>query len=102
MDLSNMSRSELQSLQNQINREIEKRARQEKDEALRKIRSIADEAGISLDEISGGRARRGKSKAAVKYRDPNNPDNTWAGRGRKPKWLEDALARGKKVEDFAV
>ncbi|HET6568322.1 MAG TPA: H-NS histone family protein [Rhodothermales bacterium] len=103
MDLSNKSRTELFSLQDQILREIEKRTRQEKEEALRKIRSIADEAGIPLSEISGTpRGNKRKGKAPIKYRDPNNPENTWAGRGRKPKWLEEALARGKKVEDFAV
>jgi hypothetical protein len=28
--------------------------------------------------------------------------NTWTGRGRRPKWLIEALAHGKRLEDFAV
>lgn len=36
---------------------------------------------------------------AIKYR---SGDLTWTGRGRKPKWLEEKLATGAKLEDFAV
>ncbi|TWO72309.1 H-NS histone family protein [Caenimonas sedimenti] len=39
--------------------------------------------------------------AAAKYRGPNG--ESWSGgRGRKPKWVTEALAKGKKIEDFAV
>lgn len=50
-----------------------------------------------------GRPRKalGKvSKVAPKYRDENG--NTWAGRGKRPIWLRDALASGKKLEDYAI
>ena len=29
---------------------------------------------------------------APKYRNPNNPEQTWSGRGKKPKWYIEALA----------
>ena len=46
-------------------------------------------------------AQRKKSERAVKYRGPNG--ESWAGgRGRKPRWLTDALASGKKLEDFVA
>lgn len=35
---------------------------------------------------------------APMYRDAEG--NTWAGRGRRPAWLNEALARGKSLEDF--
>ena len=38
----------------------------------------------------------------VKYRDPKNPQNTWSGRGRPARWLQDQLDKGKKLEDFTV
>jgi DNA-binding protein H-NS len=40
------------------------------------------------------------SKVAPKFRDENG--NTWAGRGKRPVWLRDALAAGRKLEDFAI
>lgn len=38
--------------------------------------------------------------AGAMYRDFDG--NTWAGRGRRPTWLNDALARGKTLEEFRV
>lgn len=38
--------------------------------------------------------------ATVKFGD--GAGNTWVGRGRRPKWLVDALAHGKRLKDFAV
>jgi DNA-binding protein H-NS len=38
----------------------------------------------------------------VKYRNKDNPEETWTGRGRQPKWLSARLAKGAKLADFAV
>jgi DNA-binding protein H-NS len=39
----------------------------------------------------------------VKYRNPSNRKETWAGRGNRPRWLVAALKGGKKrLADFAV
>lgn len=43
---------------------------------------------------------RAGSKVAPKFRDENG--NTWAGRGKRPVWLRDALAAGHKLEEFAI
>ena len=40
-------------------------------------------------------------KVAAKYRDPAS-GNTWTGRGLQPKWVQAAVAAGKKLEDFAI
>jgi DNA-binding protein H-NS len=48
----------------------------------------------------GGRGVRGK--VAPKYRNPDNSEETWAGRGLKPRWLSAAIKSGKKLEDFAI
>jgi len=37
-----------------------------------------------------------------KYRNPENPVETWAGRGLKPRWLTGAIKGGKNIEDFAI
>ena len=38
-------------------------------------------------------------KVAVKYR---SGDNTWTGRGVKPRWLSTAISNGANLESFAV
>lgn len=37
-----------------------------------------------------------------KYRDPEKPENMWAGRGKQPGWLKEKLEAGAKLEDFLV
>ena len=40
-------------------------------------------------------------KAAAKYRSPTG--ETWSGgRGRKPRWVTEALAAGKSLTDFEI
>lgn len=41
-----------------------------------------------------------RPKAQAAYRDTNG--NTWAGRGRRPTWLNEALERGQILENFKV
>lgn len=101
-DLSKLSIPDLETLKKQIDKEVDARRQKEKDDALKQIRAIADKAGLPLDELVRGRRGRRRASAPVKYRDPKNPSNTWAGRGRKPRWLEQELAQGKKLEDFAI
>jgi DNA-binding protein H-NS len=53
---------------------------------------------------SGGKVGRGGARGSVapKYRNPENPTETWAGRGLKPRWLASAIKGGKKVDDFLI
>ena len=41
-------------------------------------------------------------KVAPKYRNPANPKETWAGRGKQPRWLAAETAKGRKLEDFLI
>ncbi len=39
----------------------------------------------------------------VRYRDPENPENTWTGHGRRPNWLRERLEmHGVSLSDFYV
>lgn len=47
-----------------------------------------------------GKAAKRKTTRAPKYRD--EAGNTWVGRGKRPDWLRNALASGRKLEDFEI
>jgi DNA-binding protein H-NS len=101
-DLEQMSPAELKALQARIERlKLEKR---EADRvALRaKITELAREYGFDIKELIGqGRGRNGS--VAAKYRDPQNPENTWTGRGRMPRWMAAAMKGSRKTkEDFLI
>lgn len=59
---------------------------------------------LGLSSGTAGRRKRSGSappKAVAKYRGPNG--ETWSGgRGRKPRWVTEALAAGKKLDQFAI
>jgi len=102
MDLSKLSHKELLAFRSDVDLELEKRSKLRRKEAIVELRKVAKDAGFTLEELVGGSKGKSRAPAAVKYRDPDNPANTWAGRGRKPKWLEAAEKKGKKLKDFAV
>jgi DNA-binding protein H-NS len=37
---------------------------------------------------------------APKYQNPDNAAQTWSGKGKQPKWVEDALASGRTLESL--
>ncbi len=41
-------------------------------------------------------------KVAPKYRNTSNPKETWAGRGKQPRWLSAETAKGRKLEEFLI
>lgn len=49
-----------------------------------------------------GKARKSYPSVLPKYRNPNEPSETWAGRGRQPRWLVAALKSGKQIDDFRI
>lgn len=103
VDLEGMSVKDLRELRGRIDEAIAHRQKTERAELKSKMAALAAEAGLSLDEIFGGRGKGARGPVAPKYRNPENPEETWTGRGRKPLWLAEKLAkRGVKIEDFAI
>jgi DNA-binding protein H-NS len=91
--------------------EAEQVRRKEVSDVIADIRRKMEAYGLTLQDIggaSGGRRRgpapkgsKGPKSKTVKFRGPNG--ETWGGgRGRKPRWVQEALKAGKKIEDFAV
>ena len=42
-------------------------------------------------ELGAGASSGARRKRPAKYRDPQNPDQTWSGTGRTPKWVQAIL-----------
>jgi DNA-binding protein H-NS len=51
--------------------------------------------------VARGRPRKGR-KLPPKYRDPKDPSLVWAGRGARPRWMEERIKAGAKQEDFLI
>ena len=61
-------------------------------------------AAAPTGEKKARKTTKGRSlgKVAPKYRNPDNPKDTWTGRGKQPRWLAALTAKGRKLEDFLI
>ena len=122
IDLNGLSAKELDTLiANAKKRRTTLSKRKPIAEVRRKLTALARAEGYSVAELFGGGgaaapAKKGTSprpvrkstkgyklgKVAPKYRNPQNPADTWAGRGQQPKWMATQIAAGRKLEDFLI
>lgn len=89
-----------------IDHEIKKAQDQRRAEGIEKVRAVMAEHGVVVADLRGSAIGRTAgsakgSKVAAKYRNAVTGES-WAGRGKRPNWLRDALASGKPIADFAV
>ena len=102
LDLNTLSLKELKDLQSQVAKAISGYEDRRKREALAELDEKAKAMGFSLAELMGITAGRKRSPSMAKYANPANAADTLSGRGRKPRWFSEALAKGKKPDDMAI
>ena len=117
------SLADIQAEITKLKREADKIRSVEIKEVVAKIRKAVAHYGLTAEEIFGkprratgspkaaagkksgsaakkAKAANAKAPAVVRYKDDKG--NTWVGRGKRPQWLRDALAAGKKLEEFSA
>lgn len=77
-----------------------------KAEIKEKIDELLESSGFTIAELYPvarvGRPRGSTAPKSAKYANPDDRNETWTGRGRKPNWLVAKLAKGATLEDFAI
>lgn len=90
-DFSQLPLKELKEMQNKLSGFVEKRLEAKKKKALAEIKKIVKEHDLSFDEVVQTiRAHTKRGKAPAIWRNPENPRQTWSGKGPEPKWYTDA------------
>lgn len=104
MDLSKLTQQDLMDLKVQIDQRMVELDQERRTVALEEMKAIAAKHNLDFSELAqlATPAKKSAGPAKAKYRDSDNPQNTWAGRGRKPRWLVAALENGRNLEDFAI
>lgn len=108
IDFESMTAEELFELKVKID-EIAQARRAEairlfRDKAMKEMKGL----GVTPEEVFGvsthaaSKSRANQDEKVVRYRDPANPGNTWAGRGKMPKWLSAQIRSGRSKKDFLV
>jgi DNA-binding protein H-NS len=100
-DIDRMSLKELHDLEARIKRAKSTAQEKTRSDLKAKIEAMVAAAGFKMSDLFGGRGGKGR-KVAAKYANPDNPSETWTGRGRKPRWLAAKMKEGDKIEKFLI
>src|SRR5436305_13553820 len=99
-DVKSMTIDELWSLHEHVGSVLARKLAAEKARLERRLRELAVRpSGTATNTTS---ARRPYPQVLPKYRNPEQPSETWAGRGKTPRWLNAQLRSGKKLDDFRI
>ena len=91
MDFSNFSLADLKIMLAELPAEIQRREDKERADTLADLEKLAKERGYNLADLVGSQKaepKKAKKPVPAKYRNPDNQDQTWTGRGIAPKWLK--------------
>jgi DNA-binding protein H-NS len=101
VNVDRMTVKELLDLEAKLQKAIALARERERANVKREMTALAEKHGFTPRELFGGRGK-GKS-VAPKYANPDDPSQTWAGRGRKPLWLVAKMKKkGVKLKQFAL
>jgi len=92
IELDRMRTDDLWSLHLEISQLLQQRIQAEKLELEERLKLLRDPVS----------ERRSYPPVLPKYRNPDRPSETWAGRGRQPRWLVAQLGAGKRIDDFRI
>jgi DNA-binding protein H-NS len=98
MKANHLSIDELWALHEQVVHLLSSKMEQEKAMLEKRLKELRVQSGA----LSGAPAKRPYPPVHPKYRNPAQPSETWAGRGKKPRWVVAALKKGKQLEDFRI
>lgn len=98
-----LSLKDIKSLEQELQK-AKTQARDRERKALKaKIDKLIEGTGFTIFDLYGiGGKKRGKSVSVARYANPDDPTDTWTGRGRKPNWVLARLAKGEDLENFAI
>ncbi|KQY49799.1 H-NS histone family protein [Lysobacter sp. Root494] len=123
IDITRLSAKELDALINEAKKRKNTLSKRKPIGVVRqKLTQLAKAEGYTVAELFGGapatksstkpagtapRARKTTKgyklgKVAPKYRNPANTEETWAGRGKPPRWLATYLDQGRQIDEFLI
>ena len=106
-DLDAMSTDEMWQFHAEIGELLSVRLTSEKRELEKRLAQLRRENELPQMEVvalrpNPPRERRKYPRVLPKYQNPDEPSETWSGRGKQPRWLAAALKTGHTIDDFII
>lgn len=115
VDFSALTSAQIQQILAEGQQHLAKNAAQLKRQARESTAAHAKSLGYTIDDLfpsrgatvtgAAPRAPGSKAKTGVhppKYANPADLNETWAGRGKRPRWFSEHLAGGGSAEDLLI
>jgi DNA-binding protein H-NS len=101
INVNRMTIQELLALEVKLQKAIARARQRDRAKVKQELKALAEKHGFTTSELFDGRSKR--RSVAAKYANPDDPSQTWTGRGRRPAWLVAKMKkRGAKLQDFAL
>jgi DNA-binding protein H-NS len=97
-NLKSVSVDDLWNLHLEVRKALARKISAEKKRLERQLEELRSNGAPSLHR----RERRPYPRVLPKYQNPEKPEETWAGRGKQPRWLTAQLRGGKRLDDFRI
>ena len=105
-DLNILSLHELRELIANAEQVLKENQKEASKGVIAQIRALAGDIGVTVTFHEEGpedrRSSRKGRKVAAKYRNPHKHEQTWTGRGVKPRWLQAMLDQGRDISEFTI
>jgi DNA-binding protein H-NS len=101
-DLESMSVDQLWSLHQLVASVLAGKISAEKARLEERLRQLVEPDTEPANIKKMPHARRPYPQVLPKYINPLQPSETWAGRGKQPRWLTAQLRSGKQLDDFRI
>jgi DNA-binding protein H-NS len=105
-DFDAMSVDDLWQLYEKLSQVLSIRLTSEKRELEKRLAQLRREKELRVSETAeinaAPRERRKYPRVFPKYQNPNEPSETWSGRGKQPRWLTAALKTGHTIDEFVI
>lgn len=103
MKLAEMTYSELEEHRKELETAMKAIEKAQRADAKKAINQVAKDYGYTVEELFNTSRRKGlRSAPSPKYRNPENPEQTWTGRGRRPQWFVDAIDKGLDLRNLEI
>jgi DNA-binding protein H-NS len=102
--LEDLSLEQLTKLMTAAQAQLDVKRDEAKDQLRREVLEKARLLGVDPTDLLPSPKARGGARGDVKpkYRDTRDPTQTWSGRGRMPKWLQERIKAGESKDDYLI
>lgn len=102
IDIQNLSPEELQALIKNAESALEAKQASNRKQVIAQIKELAASIGVTVEITDEKKSRKASSSVSAKYANPNNPSETWTGRGLAPKWMKALTDAGHSKDEFLI